>query len=79
MISVKPIKNSNPIKIRAIKGAVCQLPILRSTNVYSKGSIGYSLVYPENRNTTPIKAHSKLKDIFFNMIKMQNKKKAFFR
>jgi hypothetical protein len=39
-ISNKPIKNSSPIKNRAINGAVLQLAIPKSTNVNSKGSIG---------------------------------------
>jgi len=44
VIRSKPIKNSNPIINRAIKGAKRQPPIPKSTNVYSNGSMGYNLV-----------------------------------
>ena len=53
-MSKKPIKNSKPIIKRATNGANLQPPIPSSTNVYSKGSIGYSFVYPLNKNTKPI-------------------------
>ena len=55
--------------MRAINGATCQFIKPRSTKVYSKGSMGYNLVYPENINTAPIKAQSKPNRIFFNMYK----------
>ena len=63
-IKSKPIKNSKPIINRAIKGAKRQPPIPKSTNVYSKGSMGYSFVYPLYINTKPIKEQSKKKTIF---------------
>ena len=47
------------IKMRAVKGDVCQLPMPISTNVYSNGSIGYNLVYPEKINTAPNKEQRK--------------------
>jgi hypothetical protein len=45
-INKNPIKNSNPIINLAIKGALFHPAIPKSTNVNSKGSIGYNLVYP---------------------------------
>ena len=39
-INNMPIKNSNPIKKRAINGAVLQPAIPKSTKVNSNGSIG---------------------------------------
>lgn len=50
-----------------MKGAICQLIKPRSTKVYSNGSIGYSFVYPENKNTAPNKAQRKTSAIFFNI------------
>lgn len=69
-----PIKNSSPIRIRAMKGATCQLIKPMSTKVYSKGSIGYSLAYPEKTKTTPNREQIKTSAAFFNIM---DEKKAF--
>ena len=58
-----------------MNGAICQLIIPISTKVYSKGSIGYNLVYPEKINTIPDKAQRIVNKIFLNISK--GKKKAF--
>jgi hypothetical protein len=49
------MKNSRPIINLAIKGASFHPPIPKSTNVYSKGSIGYSFVYPLYINIKPMR------------------------
>lgn len=60
-----PIKNSNEIKRRTMNGAVCQLPIPKSTKVYSKGSIGYNFAYAENKNTIPVSIDNEVRNNFF--------------
>lgn len=69
-----PINNSKPIKIREIKGAICQLKTPISTKVYSNGSIGYNLLIPENINMTPNAEHKIINSTFL-IIKIQVKKK----
>ena len=52
---MRPKKNSNAKKMRAIKGAVSQLAIWISINENSKSSIGNNFRYAEIRNVIPSK------------------------
>ena len=64
-----PNKNSSPINVRAINGAKNQLLIPTSTNVNSKGSIGFNLLHAENKYIEPMKTESDMKNTFLNIKK----------